>query len=422
MSYYFLYQKKGVPSWLAYSFILIMTVAISLTFRGGSTKIISRASKNLIPLNITVSNLTNKSANIYFNTKEPVKTYISVSANNQPAQVLFDYRDQKTQLSRRLHYFELNQLDTNTQYRFSIYVEGKLYEQEQNFATLSLEYPTLSNAPVFGKVVQSNLQPAAEVLVSVKLSSDSQYNYSVLTRASGEWIATLPIVLDNQGLEATIDPNQIINIHLMDENLKQSKITVKYVDTQPLKSVVLGQNYDFTQSDLVLGIKKRAENHLITSPSNNAVISSFYPTFRGQGSKNTLLKLMIKPNVVDLLVSVDKNGNWQYTPEMALSPGQYELIAKNNSEEETITFNIGKSGETVLGEATPSATITLNPTTATSPVITTIPSPTTIPTITTLLISPTIIQDQIPQLGFHNNLLILLASGLSLLGLYLVLY
>jgi len=65
-----------------------------------------------------------------------------------------------------------------------------------------------------------------------------------------------------------------------------------------------------------------------------------------------------------------------------------------------------------LGEATPSATTTLSPTVA----------PTVVVTSPTIMITPTIIQDKIPQLGFNNNLLILLASTLSLLGLYLVLY
>ena len=65
-----------------------------------------------------------------------------------------------------------------------------------------------------------------------------------------------------------------------------------------------------------------------------------------------------------------------------------------------------------MGEATPSATTTLSPTVA----------PTVVVTSPTIMITPTIIQDKIPQLGFNNNLLILLASTLSLLGLYLVLY
>ncbi|OGK65020.1 hypothetical protein A2313_03995 [Candidatus Roizmanbacteria bacterium RIFOXYB2_FULL_41_10] len=412
MSYYFLYQKKGVPSWLAYSFILIMTVIISLAFKGSSTKIVSRASKNLIPHNITVSNLTNKSASIHFTTKDPVKTYLSISSQNKPTQVQFDYRDQKEQLPRRLHYFQLNQLSTNTQYGFSIYVEGKLYQEEQTLKTLDLEYPTLSNAPVFGKVVQSNLQPGIDILVTVTLFPQSRYTYSALTRSSGEWIATLPIVLNEENQETNISPNQIINLHLINEDLQQSKVTVKYVEAQPLRSVIIGQNYDFTQSDLVLGVKERRTSQLITSPIDNAVISSFYPTFRGQGSKNTLVKLIIKPDIADLLVTVDKNGNWQYTPEQPLNPGRYELLVENNNIEEKISFDVGKSGESVLGEATPSATTTLSPTVA----------PTVVVTSPTIMITPTIIQDKIPQLGFNNNLLILLASTLSLLGLYLVLY
>ena len=428
MSYYFLYQKKGVPSWLAYSIILIMTVGISLGLRGNSTRIMSRANKNLIPKQITISNITNEAATLHFVTKDLTKTHVNLLTPNNTSLMKFDWRDQTQQTPRQLHYFQLNQLKSNTQYQIEIYVEGKLYDQPIRFKTLNYQYPTLNNAPIFGKVVKSDLTASDNTLVEAKLTSNSKYSYSTLTKGTGEWIITLPFVLDENQQEIKLIPEQKITIQFTNEQLHSSTVVTKYNLTQPLRSIVLGQDYDFTKADLVLGVKKRQTNRLITAPVNNSAISSAYPAFRGQAAKNSLVKVVIEPNIANLLISTDDSGSWQYVPLQPWAIGQYRLTAKQGELEETIDFQITKSGEAVLGEATPSANLTITPTQAPTlspfqPTVTPLPSPTIQVIVpTTSLLTPTITQEQIPQLGYHNNLLILLASGLSLLGLFLVLY
>jgi hypothetical protein len=275
----------------------------------------------------------------------------------------------------------------------------------------------------------SDMQPTEGALITAKIPDNSPYSYSGLSKSAGEWIITLPLILDSQEEEINLGKDQVIKLDIINENLEKSQVIVKYGDCQPLRTVVLGQNYDFTKSDLVLGVKKRVSSKLVTNPTEGAVISSFYPTFRGQGPKNTFLKLIIEPNIANLLISIDKNGNWQYTPQKSLAPGKYRLLAKSGSLKEEVNFQIGKSGQAVLGDATASATITLAPTETEpdeDPTPTAV-SPTSTPQVSTAptdipLISPTITQEIIPQLGLNNNLVILLASGLSLLGLFLVLY
>lgn len=417
-----------MPSWLAYILILIMTVGISLGLKGRSTQIMSRANKNLIPKQITVSNITNEAATLHFITKDRAKTYISLSTLNNPPLIKFDWRDQTQQTPKQLHYFQLNQLKPNTQYQIEIYVEGKRYDQLVQFKTLHYQYPTLNNAPIFGKVVKSDLTASDNTLVEAKLTPKSKYSYSTLTKPTGEWIITLPFVLDENQQELKLDPEQKIIIQFTSEQLKKSTVLTKYNLSQPLRSVVLGQNYDFTKADLVLGVQKRQTNRLITAPANHSAISSAYPAFRGQAAKNSLVKVVIEPNIANLLISTNDSGFWQYVPLQPLPIGQYRLIAKQGDSEETIEFQITKSGEAILGEATPSANLTITPSqTPTQPppqlTLTPLPSPTIQVIVpTTSLITPTITQEQIPQLGYHNNLLILLASGLSLLGLFLVLY
>jgi len=411
MSYYFLYRKKGIPSWLAYTFILIMTAIISLALKGNSTKIISRADKNLMPNQIAVSNLTNTTATIHFITKNRVKTYLNLIDPSGNKLIKFDFRDQNQQTARQLHYFQLNQLKPNLKYRVEIYVEKQKYYREIEFKTLNFSYPSINNTPIFGKVLNSDLTPSENTLVKVKISSDNPYTYSTLTKATGEWIITLPFAIDKNRQEIVLKPEQVLTLNFLDQNLKHSSVKVIYKEAKPLRSIILGQNYDFTKPDLILGIKTRQINRLITAPKDGSILFSSYPTFRGQAKEHSLVKLVIEPNVANLLITTDNSGGWKYIPLKPLPPGKYQAYAKQNKQEKRINFTVGKSGEAVLGEATPSASLTPLP----SPTIQVI-VPTNLP------VSPTVIQNQIPTLGFHNNLLILIASGLSLLGLFLLLY
>ena len=424
MSYYFLYQKKGIPSWLAYSFILLMTVGISFGFRNNPTKIMSRADKNLIPKNITIGNLTNEAATIHFTTSDKTKAYLNVIGPDNQRIVKFDYQDNQQQQARQLHYFELNQLKANSQYSVEIFVENEQFIKTVQFKTLNYQYPTVSNPPLFGKVVKTDLTASSNTLVAIKIFPNDPYAYSTLTKSNGEWIITLPFVLDKNQQEVKLTKEQVLKIKFIDEDLKQSTVVVKYNDTKPLRSIVLGQDYDFTKSDLVLGVKKRQVNRLITAPTQNSIISSQYPAFRGQAFPNTLVKLVIEPNIANLLISTDDSGNWQYVPLKPLLVGQYQVYAKQGDKEATVKFNITKSGEAVLGEATPSAELTATPTQIPSePTFTPVPSPTIQVIVpTNAFLTPTVSQTEIPRLGFNNNLLILMASGLSLLGLFLVLY
>ena len=423
MSYYFLYHKKGIPSWIAYFLILILTVSLTFVFKNSSTQIVSRANKNLIPQSVAISNKTNESVSIFFTTHEQARTNLSYSSNLETPNIKFDARDDTKQNPRKLHYFQLNQLKKNSNYTFNIFVEGKKMSKEYTFKTLNIDFPTLNNAPIFGKVLLSNLKPAENVLVKVKILP-YQNTYSALTKQTGEWVSTLPIIFDNNQKEVELDPTQVIELQFINQDLKKSNVRVKYQDSQPLRSIIMGQDYDFTTSDLVLGVKNQKTGSLISSPQNNSLINSNYPIFRGRAEKNTLLSLIIEPNIANLLITVDSNGAWKYSLPKPLLPETYSLTAKNNSKQQTINFTVGKSGESVLGDATPSATTTIEPTIVEPTPILATPTnqpTTTITSVTHLSPTPTP-KTQIPELGFSNNLIILLASGLSLLGLYLVLY
>jgi len=442
MSYYFLYQQKKIPSFAAYLFIFVISLTLIIGFKSGRrSTIVSRASKETTPQKVLVSNLNSESVNVSFFTKEDARTFIryrEFDVRGASFITKFDSRDSKTQTQRKTHYFEIAPLKALTKYELEIYSEGKLYTattpSELQFQTPKKEVNLSTYPPVFGKVLNKNFQGAADVLIKIMIDKAQGPSYTALTKNSGEWILTLANIRDSRGTQIDIQDTDILRITAQSPDMTVSKIGAQYQYCRPLRTVVLGQDYDFTSVNSpgnVLGaVDSRSLNSLITYPRNGAILSSSYPVFRGKSTPLSTLQLVLMPQQTVYSLTTDIEGQWRFTAEESFLPGTYraKVVNVKTRESETIDFHVGKSGEQVLGEATESAKPTTNlpkPTTAVEPTPTTA-TPTQIVlqnTPTPKLISPTVTQRQIPITGStNNNILILLSSGISLLGLFLVLY
>ena len=282
-----------------------------------------------------------------------------------------------------------------------------------HFRTSSIDQPQTAQAPIFGKVLNQKLEGAPEVLVTAKLLN-TDYSFAALSRSTGEWIVSFPIIVNSRQQEYELLKSDLIKLTLLSPQLQQSKVKVRYKDSQPVKTTVLGKDYDLTKSGQTLGVKNQFnKDTLISSPRNNAIISSQYPVFRGTASPKALVQLSLKPSLFSTSVTTNSEGEWSYTVSKPLPSGKYQLVVidRDSQSQSILVFQVAKSGETVLGEATPSATLIPSPTS--------IPSPTQEPTT---IAQPTTAPTEILQSGINNNLLILFASGLSLFGLFLLLY
>jgi len=154
----------------------------------------------------------------------------------------------------------------------------------------------------------------------------------------------------------------------------------------------------------------------IIAPPEGAVITFPKPLMRGSGIAGKSVILTISGTIKQVgktIVGTDEL--WQWTPGYPLSSGSYTLSIEtvDKSGRKTIMtrrFTILKSGEQVLSDSTPSATIV--PTETTIPQIqpTTIPTPASlIPTPTATLITP------IPITGSGLPGILLIGGGGALL-------
>jgi hypothetical protein len=91
----------------------------------------------------------------------------------------------------------------------------------------------------------------------------------------------------------------------------------------------------------------------IESIDKNEHITTDTPTFSGKGPPGSTVTLTIHSETRTVVVTVDANGNWTYTPEEGLEPGPHTVTATVSDP------NSGKTSTTsvpfVLGSASESA-------------------------------------------------------------------
>lgn len=427
MSYYFLRKQQKISGFVAYSLLFILTIGIGLSLRSIKTKTAIQASQKILLHDLRISNITATSATISFFTEKPTIAYVSAQADivSEP-RIGFDFDDGKKLKERVLHYITFDNLLPNTRYTYKVYLSRKepLSHKDYAFRTIAkhLQGSKSSTQPFFGKVLSVNLQPAENTLIYLSFPTiNPSLWYSAMSKNTGEWVITVPLVYSpNFTPRELTDDNEVL-MRFAQSTINTSNIRVTIKHMSPLKTVILGESFDTRQNTVpstesVRGAADSSTDVLrILSPLTGSILSSQYPVIQGVAAPNSLINMRLDPLSFRAVLNTNRNGEWRYVSNKPLVPGSYVFIAEQDNINKTISFVIGKSGESVLGNATASASLT--PTQAIGSVGGFV-TPTSIPTLP----APTVISRSIPTAGGNTNLIIGIASGLSLLGLIFVLY
>jgi hypothetical protein len=159
------------------------------------------------------------------------------------------------------------------------------------------------------------------------------------------------------------------------------------LNDSPVPNMVPGKTYDFRAlnakapgqplalsttpqaqkpAGAVLGTSsaKPANTVSLVIPADGAALPTTLPLIQGTGIPGKTVSLVIGiTNPIGDATIVPANGVWTYTPKQPLTPGKQSVtITTTNLQNKPVaithTFEILKSGTQVLGDATPSATLT----------------------------------------------------------------
>jgi len=341
------------------------------------------------PLKIHIANVDNQSAAVSWLTPEPTSGFLQYGPTPALEKKAVDDRDQQSgQISQlKTHYVSLKNLSPETTYYFKIGAgssqdQNKLYDnqgQPYSFSTgKSLSLPQETKT-LKGKILQSNQSPAAGALVY--LTSAQIAPLSTLTDGKGYWTILLHQArspdLSNYASFSLAETVFRIEAQNGEEETSASFLAENAFPLLP--ELILGhQPYH-----LEINEGQRAEQ-MVTSPErdpesktvvienpaeNGEEINTNQPQFRGQGPPLKVLTIKVESSLpYTTAVTVDDQGNWQFSLPFPLSNGEHSLTISylnQQQEEETVSrnFTVLAAGESQLPAitATPSGSISPSP-------------------------------------------------------------
>ena len=414
-------QEQHMPTLIGL-LLLLIGLGGGIFLVENAPKFLTQASGSNVPKNISVVNITDTSFSVIWTTDVPVTGNLQYQKQGLLAlpKSVFDVRDRSARLPRYTHLANVTDLEPNTAYTAKIIGWGATTDSTLNTKTFSpLSPPLQPLAPTFGTLVDRADNPVTDAIVLASFPQSQKLATAV--DSDGNWIIPLGSLHTTNGarffIPSSSDEETVLFLGKNDE-----AVAVTTVDNDsPLPTIRLGETYNLTKNGKSSAgpIIAQAQSFpqlsgtvnlgfQVLTPSDNAALPTFKPLFKGTGlaQKQVLITLsgVGAPRVAKTTVQSD--GTWSWIPETPLPPGKYtasitSFLSNNSPKTVGLSFNILKSGSSVLGNATPAAS--LRPSPSPSRIATPAASATS---------SPPISGTSTPTIALIVLSLILLGSGL----------
>lgn len=417
--------------------ILLVIALVSIIAVGSETLLQSqtRASGSIQPADVTISNITDTTFTVSWTTSVPASGAISVASGVLSSNVIFDNQDTKEQGTYTSHIATYRGATGDTSYAVTIVSNGKK-SLDGNKPYIVRTAPALTTPsgnlePAYGTIINADKSPVKGALVYLTL--DGSQTLSTVTKQSGTWLIPLNLIRTKDLTSyLPVTERMNVNISVVSNGLSTTAVT-DTLNNSPVPDMMLGKTYDFRRANVktpgapialnpttapvktnsaVLGTStiKPANTVTLTIPAQGAAIPTTLPLIQGTGIPGKSVSIVLGiTHPVGGSVTVGSDGLWSYTPSKPLPPGGQSVTittkdVSNKAVAITHLFTILKSGTQVLGDATPSATLT--PTITLPPVATDTATPTP---------ESTLAAQEPPTSGNELPTIILLLLGIGLL-------
>jgi len=442
--------SKRIPTLLG---ILLIVIGVGITSYLVKTGVIltSKAGPSETAQNIRISNVTDSSFTVSFTTEALVIGSINFGKDKNLGQTALDNRDGQGSLKEhKIHYITVKNLDSSSDYYFSITSGSKEFLQKAQPFIVKTAPASSGHSPiektVKGEIVMPNGKSPKEAIVY--LNSDNSQTLSTLVREDGFYsLSANSLKTENLTSYFTFSSKTIFRLLVVGKDSLTSNAKFNGSETEELPPITLGNDYDFIQSNLSIATSSASTGFSslpaqestagkipkINIPKNNQTFTDSQPKFSGTALPNSTVEITIhSDDNIKAQATTDAYGNWSFRPPSALSPGGHTItiITRDASgilKTLTQSFTVFASGTQVNESATPSATPVVKPTSV--PIST--PIPTSVPTIIpTVPVSPTLapiatitpVISPVPSPGNSTPIIFgLFGIGLSILGFFIFL-
>lgn len=401
-------KTRRIPTILAL-LILLFGVGGGIFLAESSLQFVSRAGTQSKPREIRVTNRTSSMATISWITEDKTLGVVRYGIDGESlTKLVVDDRMLSSEDGLfTTHHVTLRNLEAQTRYAFVIQSDNKKYDDKGEPYTFTTFSPgELSDIePAYGEILLPNNESAVGSIVYLNLTGGEPL--STLVKESGSWLIPLNIAYDTSSSLPMADVgSRKVELFIRSPTTDVAQAVTDTDHDSPVPTIVIGKRYDFRlkaevakAEPEILGRRDSQRRELsfkIIQPEEQQAISSPRPLIRGKGFPGQKVSIIVESLPQRAVVTVDSRGDWSWTPPRHLKPGIHKVtVIAIDSEGKQImlkrNFRILPSGSSVLGEATPSATLAPTPEevspTPTTPTST--PTPTLVPTGPTSTPTPT---------------------------------
>lgn len=444
-------KEKKIPTPVAL-LLLIAGIGLTLFLDNNRPSYLSQAGNTPKPQNVQFSNITDNSFTVSWLTESNTTGLVKVNGNNIRQAFFEDFDTDEIARPRAVHYVSLKNLDEGTDYNIQI-VSGKsdctASSKQENCPAFTQKTglkitSRTSLPPLHGAILHEDETPVPGAVVYLKIGNGSPL--SAKTDSAGLWVIPLTSLRSadytgnltfsdsdiaqikvyastKESAEGVIDL-KTIRENSLPLNMKIGR-SYNFIDLYARKELLLAQNGDnkvlgsatvfpsVTISPIAgkqiipagknLSVDPKSAGITIQFPKNDSdTTPDQQPKLWGTGKAGNKLLITVNSTPQIVKVTVGNNGVWSWRPGKPLEPGRHHISVQGTDENgKQITlvreFFVLKSGESVLGEATASASLT--PTGSPSPTpagITPTSTPrvslsaTPVPSITPAVITPSV--------------------------------
>lgn len=147
-------KEFKIPTLLGLAVIFIGIIGGVFLVLRQNQSLLTFASPDQVPQNITISNITDQIASISWQTTSPETGYIKFGPTS-PDQTVLDDRDTTTPVKRQTHHVTLKGLTPQTPYQFKI-VSGKTTTENATFTTAPVSSNTNNLNPVIASILNES--------------------------------------------------------------------------------------------------------------------------------------------------------------------------------------------------------------------------------------------------------------------------
>lgn len=350
--------NKRLPSLFGFLFLLFAVGTIMWLSRN-TILFGTKAAADNIPKDVRISNITDTAFTVSYTTDASVLGSIQFGQTGQTNQVALDDRDTGGSKEHTVHYITVKNLSASTNYTFTITSGTEKFSNNNvpydvttatklDSSSSETNGQQTESSTLKGKVILDDGSTPSEGLVYIT-SANSQL-ISTIIKADGSYSVSLTNLRNNNLSDFLIlNPDDILTVQVVDSK-KTSDISLLYSQTDPVPLITLSKNYDFAVSDEPLspspvasesgtespafptteqGGEEKGTTPQILTPQEEQGFKDQQPLFTGKAVPNETVTITINSDqTITATVTADRNGNWQYRPNVPLEPGTHTITMR----------------------------------------------------------------------------------------------